>query len=76
MNQQSAQSEMNWGALSDITNVEMPYRAAKHRNERSNLAAVLSATSSTCRVLVTMQTNRHTYAFLLQSRCLMNTGQK
>ena len=50
-----------------ITNVEMPYRAAKHRNERSNSAAVMSATSSICRALVTMPTNRHTYAFLLQS---------
>ena len=50
---------MNWGALSDITKVEMPYRAAKHRNERRNSAAVMSATSSICRALVTMQTNMH-----------------
>ena len=76
MNPQSAQSEMNWWALSDITKVEMPYRAANHRNERRNSAAVVSATSSICRALVTMPENRHTYAFLLLSRCLMNTGPK
>ena len=56
----------------------VPYRAAKHRNERENSAAVMSATSSTCRALVTMQTNiyRYTDSFLLLSRCLMITGPK
>ena len=36
----------------------------------------MSATSSTRRALVTMQTNRHTHAFLLLFWCLMNTGPK
>ena len=64
------------GALSDTTKVGVPYQAAKHRNERSNSAAVMSATSSICRALVTMQTRRHTHAFLLLSWCLMNAGLK
>ena len=56
---------LNWaggGGVVRHDKVGVPYRAAKHRNERRNSAAVKSATSSTCRALVTMQTNRHTYA--------------
>ena len=67
---------LKWGELSDTTKVGVPYRAAKYGNERKNSAAVESAISSMCRALVTMQTNRHTHAFLLLSRCLMNTVPK
>ena len=62
--------------MSDTTKVGVPYRAAKHRNERENSAAVMSATNSMCRALVTTQTNRHSQAFLLLSWSLMNTGPK
>ena len=63
---------LNWGgggALPGTTKVGVPYRAAKHRNERRNSAVVMSATSSMCRALVTMQTNRRSYPFLLLSWC-------
>ena len=70
---------LDWGgggALSDTTKVGVPYRAAKHPNERRNSGAVMSATSSIYRALVTMQPHRHNHAFLLLSWCLMNTGPK
>ena len=67
---------LNWAALSDTTKVGVPYRAAKHPNERRNSAAVMSATSSIYRALVTMQPHRHNHAFLLVSWCLTNTGPK
>ena len=63
------------GALSDTTKVGVPYRAAKHRKRRKS-AAGMSATSSMWRALVTMQTNRRSYPFLLLSWCLMDTGPK
>ena len=55
------------GALYDTTKVGVPFRAAKHK--RRNSAAVTSAT-------ISMQTNRHTNAFLLLSWCLKNIGPK
>ena len=67
---------LNLGALSDTTKVGVPYRAAKHPNERRNSVAVMLATSSIYRALVTMQPHRHNHAFLLLSWCLMNTGPK
>ena len=67
---------LNRGAFSNTTKFGVPYQAAKHGNERRNVAAVMLAASSICRALVTMQTNRHTYAFLLLSWYLVNTGPK
>ena len=59
---------LNWGgALSDTIILGVPYQAGKHPNERRNSAAVMSATSSIYRVLVTMQPHRHNHAFLLLS---------
>ena len=74
---------LNWGgggwrggALSDTSKVGVPYRVAKRQYERSNSEAIMSATSSICMTLVTMQTSRNTDAFLLMSWCLVNTEPK
>ena len=67
---------LDWGDLSDTTKVGVPYRAAKHPNERRNSGAVMSATSSIYRALETMPPHRHNHAILLLSWCLMNTGPK
>ena len=53
---------LDWGDLSDTTKVGVPYRAARHPNERRNSGAVMSATSSIYRALETMQPHRHNHA--------------